>query len=129
MNIDKNSSNNMAQQLNIFGWINIIFGIIGILGGLCAGFIIFSSGLIAATEEPEALGILTIVGTFVVGLVTLISLPAILGGWGLLRRKSWARILMIILSALNILNIPIGTAIGAYGLWILLNEETKYLLE
>ena len=28
---------------------------------------------------------------------------------------------------LDLLNIPIGTAIGAYSLWVLLNDETSKL--
>jgi hypothetical protein len=31
---------------------------------------------------------------------------------------------MIVLSALGLMSIPVGTALGIYGLWVLLNEET-----
>ena len=31
------------------------------------------------------------------------------------------------LSALNLINIPLGTVLGAYGLWVLLNSETERL--
>jgi hypothetical protein len=37
--------------------------------------------------------------------------------------KPWARVLAIILSALHLLNIPFGTALGIYGLWVLLSNE------
>ena len=39
--------------------------------------------------------------------------------------QSWARIGGLILSALNLLNFPFGTALGFYGLWVLLNKETE----
>ena len=41
----------------------------------------------------------------------------------------WARILTIVLSALNLINIPFGTALGVYGLWVLLNKDTERLFD
>lgn len=43
-----------------------------------------------------------------------------LAGWGLLQRRSWARMLTIILAFLALFNIPFGTALGIYTLWVLL---------
>jgi hypothetical protein len=43
-----------------------------------------------------------------------------LAGWGLLQRESWARMLSIVLALLALLNIPFGTAVGIYTLWVLL---------
>ncbi len=43
-----------------------------------------------------------------------------LAGWGLLQRESWARMLSIVLALLALLNIPFGTALGIYTLWVLL---------
>jgi hypothetical protein len=66
-----------------------------------------------------------IIGIFLLAL----ALPAILGGWGLLNYRSWSRILMIVISGLSLLHFPLGTALGIYGLWVLLNEQTRQLLE
>jgi len=35
---------------------------------------------------------------------------------------------MIVLSALNLINIPIWTLLGIYGLWVLLSKETELML-
>lgn len=51
----------------------------------------------------------------------------IIGSWGLIKGKNWARILMIVLSALHLVNIQIGTILGSYGLWVLLSKETGLL--
>jgi hypothetical protein len=40
----------------------------------------------------------------------------------LLRRKNWGRILAIIVGVLDLANFPIGTAIGIYSLWVLLQD-------
>jgi hypothetical protein len=34
---------------------------------------------------------------------------------------------VIVLSALDLFNIPLGTALGIYGFWVLLNKETEQL--
>ena len=53
--------------------------------------------------------------------------PGFVAGVGLLGFKPWARVLTIILSAIELLNVPFGTALGVYGLWILLSRETEPL--
>lgn len=46
-------------------------------------------------------------------------------GWGLIQRESWARMLAIVLGCLNLLDMPFGTAIGIYTLWVLLPTESE----
>jgi hypothetical protein len=48
-----------------------------------------------------------------------------LAGWGLLQRESWARILTIVLSFIALFNLPFGTALGIYSLWVLLPSESE----
>ena len=66
-------------------------------------------------------------GTALAGFLGLFSLPSLITGYGLLNFKPWARIVGIVLSAISLINIPIGTIIGAYGLWVLLSKETEQL--
>ena len=56
-----------------------------------------------------------------------ISLPGLIGGIGLLNLASWSRIFMIVISALDLLNVPFGTALGIYGIWTLTRPETEAL--
>jgi hypothetical protein len=56
-----------------------------------------------------------------------VSVLGIIGGVGLLRLKSWARYLVLVLSILALLSIPIGTALGIYSIWVLVNDETVQL--
>lgn len=50
-------------------------------------------------------------------------LPAFAGGVGLLTGKAWARWLMVAVSCVVLIVIPIGTVLGAFGLWTLLGKE------
>jgi hypothetical protein len=49
-----------------------------------------------------------------------------LAGWGLLQRDRWARTLALILAFISLFtNIPLGTAIGVYTMWVLLPSESQ----
>jgi hypothetical protein len=41
-------------------------------------------------------------------------------GWGLLQREPWARVLALVMGFLSLFNIPFGTAVGVYTMWVLL---------
>ena len=45
--------------------------------------------------------------------------------WGLFERQPWARALGLIIGFLALLRFPLGTALGAYTLWVLLPEESS----
>ncbi|MGA2902099.1 MAG: hypothetical protein ABSF40_17890 [Candidatus Acidiferrales bacterium] len=47
-------------------------------------------------------------------------------GWGLLHREPWARILALVLAfVVMFINIPLGTAVGVYTMWVLLPRESE----
>jgi hypothetical protein len=56
-----------------------------------------------------------------------LSLPSLIAGIGLLQFRSWARILTIVLSVLELIHVPFGTALGIYGLWVLLSQGSERL--
>jgi hypothetical protein len=65
----------------------------------------------------------------VVGIIVVVKAAAgFLAGWGLLQREPWARMLTIVLAFLALFNIPFGTALGIYTLWVLMPQEaaTEY---
>jgi hypothetical protein len=49
----------------------------------------------------------------------------IAAGAGLLTQQPWARMLAIIFGAVSLIDIPFGTAIGIYTLWVLLPAESE----
>jgi hypothetical protein len=123
----------MRDHVKILGVVNIVFGCLGVLAAIAIGGLFAFGGTmagIASQNDPDAIiavGVMGALGTGLFILILVLSLPGIVAGWGLLNFKPWARILGIILSALNLVNFPIGTAIGGYGLWVLLDKETEAL--
>jgi hypothetical protein len=53
------------------------------------------------------------------------SVLSIITGAGLLSAQSWARMLAIVLGIVRLINIPLGTALGIYTLWVLLPEQSN----
>jgi len=47
-------------------------------------------------------------------------------GWGLMHHEPWARVLTLVLAFLVLfINIPVGTAVGVYTMWVLLPGESE----
>ncbi len=119
----------MAQHVKILGVLHIILGALGVLGALIA-LVVFGgiSAIVAVDRDPDsltAIPILGAIGGFVFILVMALSLPALIIGIGLVRFRPWARIAGIVLSAFDLLGFPFHTALGIYGLWVLLNRQTE----
>ncbi len=106
--------------------ISLLIAVVGLLffGGV-AGIV-----GIAAQHEPDAriaVPILGGIGLAIFTIATVLAVPGLVTGIGLLKLRSWARLLGVVLSALNLLNIPLGTLMGVYGLWVLLSPDTEQL--
>jgi hypothetical protein len=41
-----------------------------------------------------------------------------------MKKKEWGRITMLVISFFNLIHIPLGTVLGVYSIWVLLNDET-----
>ncbi len=125
----------MRNHIQILGILNVVYGSFGIIAALII-MVIFggAAGIIgiASRQEPDAMiaiPIVTLVGGIIFFVLLITSLPAIVAGIGLLRMASWSRTVAIVVSVLHLFNIPLGTALGVYGLWVLLSKETVPLFE
>lgn len=115
----------MEKHLTAVAALQVGLSILGVLLGIFVFVLLTGIGVIA--QEKEALFILSTIGTGVGVFFLVISVPGIIGGIGLFKRKEWARILVVILAAINLLNIPFGTALGVYSIWVLVQKETVQL--
>jgi hypothetical protein len=118
----------MEQHIKIVALLHIIIGAIFV--AIAVGIFVFGAGaaVLSAPGTDEALAGTTCFGIVAV-LIALMSLPSIIAGVGLQRRRKWARILTIILSVINLFNFPVGTALGGYSLWVLVNDQsTSYFV-
>ncbi len=117
--------NRMRKHIHVAAILQIVFGSLVVIGGLAIAFAFgFADQFV---DDPTALKVLAIVGTPLIIMFLLFGGAMIAGGVGLLACKSWARILTLVMAALGLLNIPIGTLKGVYIIWVLVQQETVSL--
>ena len=109
--------------------ISILWIVSGSLGILIAIFFFWFFWAITFIPDmgDEVSYILRLIATWGFIFLAVFLIPEIIGGIGLLRRKEWGRILVLIVSFFNLISFPLGTALGVYSFIILLKEETVRL--
>jgi len=122
----------MAQHVKILGILHIVFSALCLIVGLIVLVVMGGiAGIVGAADQTQdaavAVPILAAIGAFVCVICLVLGLPGLIGGIGLIQFRSWARILVIVLSALDLIHVPFGTALGIYGFWVLLNPQTEAL--
>ncbi|HSP15571.1 MAG TPA: hypothetical protein VLV78_12535 [Thermoanaerobaculia bacterium] len=113
----------MEQHFKIVAVLQIVYGAFFLVVGLFLFLVVAGAG--ALSGDRGAMLITGTVGLIVGGAFILFSIPSIVGGIGVLKRREWGRILTIILSFFHLLNFPIGTIVGAYSLWALFSEPAR----
>ena len=122
----------MTTHVKVLGVLYIALSALTLFAALFLAFAVgTASSIVDIAAEPQdaavALPIIGVAGTALVVFLLAISLPGLITGIGLLKLQPWARIVGIVLSAINLINIPFGTVLGIYGLWVLLNKETEQM--
>jgi len=118
----------MQQHIKVLAILHITLGALGVLASLVilavaggiAGIVHLSD---ASSDGMVGGAIIGLIGAVVMIVVLVISLPGLIAGIGLLSFQPWARILTIILSVLELPAFPFHTALGVYGLWVLLSND------
>jgi len=124
----------MREHVRILGILNLVMGCLTAFGAIVVFAVMGGlAGVITASGDPEAQRIgaplMAGIGVAIAVFLLILSAPTLIGGWGLLKFKPWSRILMIIVSIFHLFHIPLGTALGVYGLWVLFNDEARRILE
>jgi hypothetical protein len=111
----------MNDHVKTLGWIYILSGALSLGIALIAMVFIFGAGLLSG--DAKAAMVTSTVALGVGICLAVLSLPSILTGRGLLQHRPWARVAGIVLGVLSLPGFPVGTLIGAYALWVLLNDQ------
>lgn len=111
----------MEKHINVVAALQIGLSILTMVIGVIIYIVFFLVGDFA--EEQEAKFVLSIVSNVLIIFFVVLSIPGIIAGIGLFKRKEWARILTLIISVLELFNFPLGTAVGVYSIWALAQHE------
>jgi hypothetical protein len=126
----------MREHIRILGILNIVMGCLTACGGIVllivmggAARLLMAAVGVGDEDAANAAPIIATIGICIGIFLLVLAAPAIIGGWGLLNFRPWSRVLMIVLSILHLIHVPLGTALGVYGLWVLFSDEGRRLLE
>lgn len=131
----------LERHVRLLGAMWLVYSGLRLIGGVAALFVgsvvlggfarHFRPGFPFGPHWEPRFGPPFFIPALVSGVGVLLLIAAIAGlaaGFGLLNRRSWARPAALILGALSMLSIPIGTALGFYTFWVLLpaGAEQEY---
>jgi hypothetical protein len=116
----------VQSHLHLLGILWLAMSALNTLGGVI--LFILANTLFAHMHEiaPEApVGflrpLLSAVGIFILAK----ALCGFIAGWGLMQREPWARVIALVLGFIALFNVPFGTALGVYTLWVLLPAQSQ----
>lgn len=120
--------NRVQNHIHLLGILWLALSAINAVGGVV--LVIVANTLFAHLNQlgapPEVpRSFLTVLVTSLGIIVLAKSACGFFAGWGLLQREPWARILALVLAFISLFNIPFGTAVGVYTLWVLLPGQSQ----
>jgi hypothetical protein len=86
-------------------------------------------GMFTSIPDGPPIGFLVFMSLFIVVFYGLMIVPSLFAGYGLLKRKKWARTAAIIGAVTAAGNFPLGTAACVYTFWFLFSDPGKAIFE
>lgn len=114
---------NLTRRIDLVGYLHIGYGAVLLLLA-CLMTLAMTVGVIVL---PSFAAWLTGMGASLTAALILaaVGIPSMVAGLALIRRASWARVLVIVISVVDLFSFPAGTALGGYSLWILLKNRAR----
>jgi hypothetical protein len=120
--------NRVQEHVRLVGILWMAYSALLVLGGVAVWIVahtIFGGAFHPpGGPPPEVTAWLRPLLTFVSGMILVKAAAGFIAGWGLIQREPWARIVALIVGFLSLFNVPLGTAIGIYTLWVLLPAQS-----
>jgi hypothetical protein len=125
----------MEKHISLVAILNIVYRSLAIIGAIVLFCIAYGFSFLMRfishfnnndmQDIPaDVFGIVQIVLTIIGILILIFAVVGIIGAIGVLKKKEWGRITLLIVSFFSLLSIPLGTILGVYSIWVLLNDET-----
>lgn len=117
----------VEQHVKMVGILWIAYAVFHGLGGVVLYIVantIFASGNYGGGHAEFLHHLLGAVAIFLLAK----SAACLIAGIGLLERQIWGRTLSLVMAIISLINVPFGTAMGVYTLWVLMSPqaETEY---
>ena len=113
----------VQEHLQLVGILWLAISALNAIGAVA--LYIVANTILARGHEAGAPGFLQPLLSVVAILIMAKAALGFVAGWGLLQREPWARILTLVLAFISLFNVPFGTAVGVYTMWVLLPGESE----
>ena len=121
----------MKKHVTVVGALHIGISTLGLIGAIIMYIVLNGVRSVIPTEDmPDFVAnLLSFIFTVLPVIAGIHSITGIIGGIGLLTFRPWGRIIALVVSFIGCLWIPIGTLLGVYSIWVLLNNEAIKLFD
>ena len=123
-------STNLDKHYTVLAGLFIGLGVFGLVGILVLLFIFgagtFAVGTAAANDPsvPRAVVFLPLTfGLVISSFVALSIIPVFVAAFGLVGRRPWGPVAALIAGIISLPNIPLGTGVGIYAIWLFLESR------
>jgi phage shock protein PspC (stress-responsive transcriptional regulator) len=117
--------NRVQEHVRLLGILWLALSALNAVGGVVLFIIantIFSPHRAEMRPGPQFLHPLL---GFIAVVILMKAAAGFAAGWGLLQREPWARLVTLVVAFLALFNVPLGTALGIYSLWVLLPAASE----
>lgn len=124
--------NAMTEQqvqvhIPVVAWLLIALNLIVLL--VAAAMLLVVAGVTTLIHDPEMEVFLPAIGMILPALMGALTVPDFIAAIGLLARKRWARILGMVVGFLNLPGFPVGTLVGGYAIYVLMQDNAQAYFE
>ncbi len=111
----------MHKEIELLGALHIAISILYTVVFSAIYAVLLSKGFFSDKESSAniQLVILAVVGIFLM----LFAISGVIAALGIIRNRPWAQMMILILGCLDLICVPLGTALGIYTIWIFMHSE------
>lgn len=118
----------MKKHVTTVAILQIVYGVVvNLIGALVIGLVF--NFVKQFVDDQIALNVLNYISIPIAVWFLILGGLRIAGAIGLFYYRNWARILTLIMAGLGLMNIPLGTLLGVYIIWALVQPEAVKLFE
>jgi hypothetical protein len=115
------------QHNRYLSWAHFIHA--GLSSLMMVGMFVIFTAVMAVDPNPPPFFFFIFMGFFMILIFGLMIVPSFVAGYGLKRRKRWARTASIIAGVTASMSAPVGIAVCIYTFWFLFSDPGKLLYD
>ena len=118
----------VQEHVRLLGILWLAFSAFNTIGGIIL-YVVANTLLVhlrASGQQSGPPAFLTPLLSVVAILLLALAATGFIAGWGVLHYDRWARLIVLVMAFIAMfINVPLGTALGIYTMWVLLPRDSE----